>query len=365
MIMPALGAWVHTLDPYIVRFGGGYGVRWYGTAYLTGFLLGYLLLRWLTRRGVVLIAPGRVGDAMMWFIGGVLVGGRLGYVLVYQRELLWSFSEGFPWWGLLAINQGGMASHGGIVGVILASWRVSRGWREPGDARPPAPVPFLHITDAVAFLAPIGLTLGRVANFINGELLGRIVAPPGQPAPWWSVRFPHELSGWVSRTERPRGHTPELTPAQERLLWSLVDRAGDVDALIRRADEFAPELARILSARHPSQLYQAFAEGPVLGLILWVAWARPRKAGLIGCLFVLFYGILRIVTEQFRLPDPQFLEGTLGEDPDGRFAGLTMGQWLSVVMVVVGVIALPAVLGRPGPRLGGWLRPAGRPPSTP
>lgn len=349
-----LGAWLHTLDPVLLPITEGFAVRWYGLSYLIGFLIAFLLLRSLSRRGLVLVPPDRVADAMLWLIGGTLVGGRLGYVLVYQPSLAWTFVDHFPWWGLPAINVGGMASHGGMVGMVLASWRISRGWRG-ADGQVYGRAPLLHITDCVALVAPFGVFLGRVANFINGELLGRVVSPPGKPGPWWSVQFPQELRGWEAPGFRT-GHAPALTPEQEQQLWALVEplRIGNepywraVERVIANASRYEEQLRPLLASRHPSQLYQAVAEGLLLAAVLWAVWARPRSPGTVTGWCLVMYGLGRIATEFWRLPDPQF--------EVARPLGLSRGQWLSAGMVVIGAAVLWWVWKRGGERVGGWLR---------
>jgi phosphatidylglycerol:prolipoprotein diacylglycerol transferase len=362
--MLTLASWLHTLDPFIVKFTENFGLRWYGTAYLAGFAVAWLLLRRLSstpeRPGFTPLPRHRVGDALMWLIGGVLVGGRLGYVLIYDPSLLWRFDSSPPWWGVLAINQGGMASHGGMVGVIIAAWRISRGWRTP-EGTVEGRMPALHMMDLVAMLAPAGLLFGRIANFINGELLGKIVAPPGAPGPWWAVQFPQELNGWVGPYQRSTlSHTPPLSEEQMARLDALVtsvqqQRGGTwaqaLDWIIDHAAAYADQLRPLLSSRHPSQLYQAVAEGIVVGLVVWAAAARPRKPGVVGCWFLITYGVLRVVTEFWRLPDPQFGDAA-------RIMGLSRGQWLSVGMVVIGAACLAWVTRRAVPRMGGWLRRA-------
>jgi phosphatidylglycerol:prolipoprotein diacylglycerol transferase len=339
-------AWVHSLDPVVIPISGSLAVRWYGLAYLAGFVGGWLMLRWMSGRGLLALTKPQVTDFLLAMILGVLVGGRLGYVLVYEPSLLAEFSSSPPWWGLFAINKGGMASHGGIAGVIVATlWFARR-----------VGVPWLHVLDSTALTAPIGLFFGRLANFVNGELLGKIVAAPGEPGPRWSVRYPQELL---------TKHAPELTAAQERQLVDLItpyQMPGErsygpaVERMIQSlerggatAKELARELPAVLSARHPSQLYQALAEGLILFAALWIVWARPRKPGVIGCWFMIVYGVGRIITEFWRLPDDQFVTP--------RIAGLSRGQWLSVAMVIVGVAALPFVSRRKVEKFGGWLRP--------
>jgi len=356
-------AWLHDLSPFVLRFTETLGVRWYGLAYALAFIAGYLQLRWLAKRGLISIPLHRCGDVILTVIVGVVVGGRLGYVLLYEPNLLADFSARAPWWGVLAINQGGMASHGGMVGVTLAAWRISRGWKLP-DGAVEGRCPPMHVMDAFSFIAPIGLAFGRVANFINGELLGRVVARPGEPAPWWSVRFPQEV---VS------GHASFRTKAQIEALDELIDRRSLpgveepwVDSYARIVESIqsgspegkrlAAELTPLLSARYPSQLMQAAAEGLVLGALLWLVWAKPRKPGVVGSWFLIGYGLLRVATELVRLPDAQL--------HTQRVLGLSRGQWLSTLMVVVGVFVLVRLRRSATERLGGW-RKRSAPPAIP
>jgi len=263
-----LAAWLHTLSPFVLRISDTFGVRWYGLAYLAGFLAAYLCLRAMARRGLALIPEERLPDAMMWLIGGALVGGRLGYVLVYDRSQMTTFTGSFPFWGVLAIHHGGMASHGGMVGVIVAAWRISRGWKtEMGTVVGRCPVP--HVMDLAALVCPFGLFFGRIANFVNGELLGRIVTPPGVEGPWWTVQFPQELTS---------GHAPALNPAQHAELMSLASQYMQpgtapsknylLEQVIEHASANAAMLKPLLSSREPSQLLQAAAEGVVVGAVV-------------------------------------------------------------------------------------------------
>ncbi len=340
--MPTLAAWTHTLSPFAVEITAGVGLRWYGLAYLAGFGIAWGLLRVLARRGLVGIAPERAADVIFTLILGVLLGGRLGYVLVYDRSLLWDFSGAAPWWGVIAINRGGMASHGAFVGLVAASWWVARANR----------VRMLHVMDALALIGLPGVLLGRIANFVNGELLGRIVAMPGEPAPWWAVRFPTELL---------EGHAPPLTPEQQDSLFALLQRVapglpyGDaVRALIgdiqHGAHGLARELTPLLSARHPSQLYQGAVEGLLVPIALWGLWKRPRRPGFIVGWFFVLYGVGRVCTEFWRLPDAQLAQRALGATP----GGLSYGQWLSVGMIVAGAIILVMVRAQNAKPLGGW-----------
>ncbi len=344
-------AWLHDLSPFLVRFSGGVGVRWYGLSYLMGFLVGWLVLRWLSKRGVTPLSPVQITDAMVAWILGVVLGGRLGYVLFYERPLLWTFTDDAPFWGVLALNNGGMSSHGGMIGVILACLWVTRRLRREGLAD----LPKLHVIDLTAIACVPGLFFGRVANFINGELLGRVAAKPGAAAPWWAVKFPQEV---LTRHESFR--TPEQAAQLRQLVERFATPTDSFDSAYERvlrtlhaggaeARQVAADLAPLLSARHPSQLYQAVTDGLVLGAALLLIWAKPRRPGVVGAWFLIVYGVMRIVTEFFRLPD-------VGVE---RTLGLSRGQQLSGLMVVAGLVALVILRRRTDRTYGGWLRRPG------
>jgi phosphatidylglycerol:prolipoprotein diacylglycerol transferase len=359
--MLTLGAWLHNLSPFAWEISEGFGLRWYGLSYAAGFVVAYLLMRTLAGRGLIQIPKDRVADAMTLLILGVILGGRLGYCLVYEPALLISFSNSFPFWSFFALNKGGMASHGGMVGVIIACAIIAKGFRnERGELV--GRTSTLHVMDVMALCATPGLFFGRVANFVNGELLGKVVAMPGQAAPWWAVQFPQEM---FSASMDKGGHRPPLTAEQAIALQRLIDAhrgtaATDEQAFQRVVDlvqkgpsetsrRVAEQLAPLISARHPSQLYQALAEGLVLGVALLIIWRVPRAPGVIASWFLIIYGVLRVVTEFWRLPDAQLAVQRIG--------GLSRGQWLSVLMVVAGLALLRFSLTRvkrvPG-LLGGW-----------
>ena len=320
-------AWIHDLDPFLVEFSEGIGLRWYGLSYIAGFLVAWLLLRGLARPGRTPLRPEMAGDLLLACVVGVLVGGRLGYVIFYEPSLLWSFEASAPWWGLLAIHRGGMASHGGMIGVIAAGWIVARRWQLSPR----------HVFDALAVAAPPGLAFGRMANFINGELWGRPLPPEAQAAPpWYAIKYPEEL------LTAP----PEIQMAALESLGPLASGTDPIGNAVRAAAsgnaEIAERLAPHLTAYWPSQIFQATAEGPVLLAVVLAAWFfwRNRRPGTVGAIWLLSYGILRITTEQFRQPD----EGV------SLLLGLSRGQVLSVAMVLAGSTLL--VLGAGGGRRG-------------
>lgn len=364
MTLPlTLGAWLHDLSPILVKFTDTFAIRYYGLAYAIGFLLGWAWLRFMARRGMTPLSTQRISDMMITLVLGVVVGGRLGYVLFYDPRLLIDFNASFPFWGALRVNQGGMSSHGGILGVIAATWWVSRGMKDD-KGKVHFKVPWLHVLDMSAVACTVGLMLGRVANFINGELLGAIAAAPGQPAPWWAIKFPQERA--THDPLAPIDHAPPLTPEQSDQFLALLDqyRVGmesDETAYQRvlsvlqgggpDGTSIAEQLAPLIAARYPSQIFQAVTDGLILGGVLWLIWAKPRRAGVISAWFGILYGTLRILTEFVRLPDP-------GLQNIKSSTGFSMGQWLSAAMIVTGIAMLIYFARRPGPIFGGWLRKA-------
>ena len=257
IMLDTVAAILHPLvNPVAIQLGP-VAVRWYGIAYLTGFFLAYLLLRQAVRRGTLEITHHQLSDLLGWVIIGVIAGGRLGWWLLYHRDD--GASE--PWFEPIAIWHGGMSFHGGLIGVILALALWS--WRQR--------VSLWQLADAAALVAPIGLFFGRIANFINAELVGRPTTLR------WGVIFP--------------------------------------------GDDFA---------RHPSQLYEAILEGPLLLGVLWLAKCLQRRDGFVAASFLTFYGLFRFVVEFTREPDPQ-LEFI-------AFGWMTVGQLLSAILVISGVV---------------------------
>jgi len=241
---PFFAYWIHDLSPFLLRFGeGGFGIRYYGLAYLLGFGVGagllYFYAKWSDRSA---LGTKLVADFMTVLVVGVMVGGRLGYFLLYQPALL--FSEPLA---LLRVWEGGMASHGGFAGVVLATLWFARRHR----------IAFLHLGDLVASVAAAGLLFGRVANFINGELWGK----PSLVS--WAIIFPDSPLPLVSR------HPSQLYAA-------------------------ALEGAVLL----------AFAQWR-----FWRSDIVKNTPGRLGGEFLVVYALLRIVSEVFREPDASLILG--------------------------------------------------------
>ena len=261
---------------------GPLSVHWYGITYLLAFLFFWAYGSWLARnREWWGWSPQDVGDMLFYGMLGVVVGGRTGYVLFYAMD---SFLEN-PLF-LFKITQGGMSFHGGLLGVMAAMWWFGR---KSGRS-------FWDVADFVAPLVPIGLGLGRLGNFIGGELWGRISGAP------WAMVFANAIQpgGWQS--------------AELRAAWE----SGALDHL----------------ARHPSQLYQAFGEGLGLFVLLAVYSRLPRPTAAVSGLFLVGYGAFRFMAEFFREPDTHI--GFIGGE------WLTMGMVLSLPMIAAGAVIMAA-----------------------
>ena len=262
--------------------GREFALRWYAMAYLAGLLIGWRIIVALMRRprlwgGTAPMPPEKVEELLTWVVVGVILGGRLGFVLFYEPA--WYLANPGQ---IIKVWQGGMSFHGGFLGVVLAAWAYAR---RNGIAP-------LRLADALAIAAPVGLFLGRIANFINAELWGRPTT-----APWGGI-FP--------------GEAAQDCPGVEGLC-----------------------------ARHPSQLYEAGLEGLLLGLVLFLLVRRGGLArpGLALGVFLSGYGLSRFVVEFFRQADAQFVTpgNPWGHVLGGPVWGITMGQLLSLPMIAVGL----------------------------
>ncbi|MDX2110540.1 MAG: prolipoprotein diacylglyceryl transferase [Verrucomicrobiota bacterium] len=266
-----LAYWVHNLSPDIIRFTDKLAIRWYGLAYIMGFIVAAVLLRLYYKRGRSPVTPEQSESLMIAMVLGVFIGGRLGYMLLYDLPAFLSNPLlFFRFW------EGGMASHGGFIGVLIAVIWFTRS----------AKVPFLRLADIIVTLAPPGLFFGRIANFINGELWGRVTTEP------WAVLFPGS---------------------------PMVDKAPAV---------FVESLGTFINPRHPSQIYEAALEGLLLFIYTqWRFWRRnPAKAcnGQLAGEFLIGYALVRIFCEYFREPDADLI------------AGLSRGSFYSIFFVVAG-----------------------------
>jgi phosphatidylglycerol---prolipoprotein diacylglyceryl transferase len=290
-----LAYYVHHLNPFLIRFYDQFGIRWYGVAYLCGFIAAFYLLKWLARKGYGSLAEGQVADFTFYAaLFGVLLGGRLGYVLFYRPEMLTDPIS------ILRVTDGGMASHGGIIGLFIFSWIYARRHK----------ISWTGIGDNLVAVAPIGLLFGRIANFINGELWGH---PTNVP---WAVQFPSELLDYPDKAQAAIDQCSALSPN--------LDSVNAIIDATRTNPQVREILSHILTPRHPSQLYEALLEGVLLFVCLITIRLRFRKPdGLTTGCFFLLYPIMRIIGETFRVPDAPLT---------GPF---TRGQFLSLFMFLI------------------------------
>lgn len=342
---------VHDLDPFLWRISGEFGVRWYGLSYMAGFICAYLLIKWLAARQRAGLTSQMVGDFITYVAIGTLAGGRLGYCLFYAPDLFLKFKPDFPFWGLLAVNEGGMASHGGIIGIMLACFLFARKYG----------LNVLYLFDLVAVAGPIGVFFGRIANFINGELVGR---PATADFPL-AVRFPQDIFQWPAHEF---SRVPDLAnvvdkmgiPREQWLEWCdkfkfdvgardhIYSAMNKIVEAIQSGNITVKEaIGPLLTPRHPSQLYAALGEGLLVFLVLFILWRKPRKPGFIGASFIMLYALVRISDEYFRMPDIQI---------GMQWLDLTRGQWLSIAMFIAGLIFMFLWTRSGSLNIQGWSR---------
>ncbi|ORF24090.1 prolipoprotein diacylglyceryl transferase [Snodgrassella alvi] len=266
-------------DPVLIHLGP-LAIRWYALSYIVGFCLFIWLGRRRIKSGQTIFTNELLEDLFTWGVFGVILGGRLGYVLFYQSAYYFSHPL-----NILKIWQGGMSFHGGFIGVLVAMWLFARKHK----------VKFWAVADFVAPLIPLGLACGRIGNFINGELWGRVTSADA----FWAMGFPHAHD-------------------------------DDVALVMQDPQKWLPVWEKFqMLPRHPSQLYEFMLEGIVLFVIMWLFTKKPRPLGQASMLFLLGYGVFRFIVEFAREPD-DFL-GLLAMH-------MSMGQWLSLPMIVIGAV---------------------------
>ena len=341
-----LPVYVHDLNPFALQFTESFGIRWYGLAYLAGFYAAFLIISWMGKRGLSPLPPALASDFVFTAAMGTIIGGRLGYCLFYSQDLLTQFSSSPPFWGVFAINRGGMASHGGIIGIVCACIYFGKKHK----ITPP------HLFDLTTLGGSIGIFFGRLANFVNGELVGR---PTSSDIPW-AVKFPQDILLWDSGQLRNLYDTVAALGVNRNswqawtndALWNLSAKnnieqtlSAIISAIQNGNHAVRDAISGVLVARHPSQIYEALGEGVFLFLALLWIWRLPRKPGVITGWFFTLYALVRIMSEQFRMPDPQI---------GFQIFGLTRGQILSILMFVIGIVCLYVWSRINTSPLGGW-----------
>ncbi len=257
-----LAYWVHDMSPFLIRFTENFGVRYYGLAYVLGFVWTWRMLRLCRRKGKSPLNAEQEAAAFYALLAGVVLGARLGYFLLYDAGILLSRP-----WVVFKIWEGGMSSHGGFIGIALAVGWVSKKHKTG----------YWRLADLLSSFGPLVLFIGRLANFINGELWGKVTTVP------WAVIFPQSAAAGVP--------------------------------------------AELIAPRHPSQLYEAFGEGLLLFICaqmrFWKSGVTERPGRLTGETLI-FYSLARIICEQFREPDAPLI------------SGLSRGTFYSLFLLALG-----------------------------
>ncbi|MBR1978567.1 MAG: prolipoprotein diacylglyceryl transferase [Akkermansia sp.] len=324
--MNTLATYIHHIDPILLDIPGTpLAIRWYGLAYVGGFILGYMVLLWLAKRRLYTVEPEKLGDFITTVcIFGVLMGGRLGEFFFYWLpEHGWSGFCNDPLW-VLRVWEGGMASHGGIIAVLLVTIWYCR--------KNKLSIP--SVTDGLAIVCTIGIFFGRVANFINGELYGRITTATNPIA----MKFPQEFFALPTTTQIQAKAALDHTMGAPIETLAICDNAGmptesffDIMMrLTRENDSFRETLGQFLTPRYPSQLFEALGEGLIIFIVLIalrLGW-KNAPSGIFSALFCFMYATARISTECFREPDAD------------TWHGITRGQYLSFAIVALGVAFL-------------------------
>ena len=343
----------HTLDPFLIQITETFGLRWYSLAYILGAVSTWFFAVWFIKKGRLFLPVEKIWDIIAYGAIGAVAGGRIGYCIFYRPELFMDFDTRVPFWGVFKIYEGGMASHGGIIGLIVALWLFSRKHK----------VSFLSLLDLSVWGGATGIFLGRIANFINGELYGRVI----QEKALFGVKFPTELFLWqsdVSAWQERLGSLHRVLPALKKALPSSVNEIptpAEWGEWVYRAIEeplFQNKISQIchlivkfstspsvqanleplLSLRHPSQLYQSLLGGLGTLLVISILWLKPRKAGVVSAAWISSYMVFRMISEFFRMPD---------EHLGYQFLNLTRGQWLSVLGFVFAAIFVVMVYRQP------------------
>jgi len=321
-----LANYVHDLSPVIVEFTDTIKLRWYGLAYVAGFMVAYAILLRLSRRGLWVVPEEKVADIVTYTaIFGVFLGGRLGYVLFYmipEKGLAAVLSDPLQ---IIRVWDGGMSSHGGILGIafftLFFAWKNKLSWPAVGDG--------------AAIVAPLGVFFGRVANFINGELYGTKTAGDA----WYGVKFPSALweRGSYDDIEHALHEASMVNPEVEQL---MIASDGPVNSAVfnrvveisREDDQVLAALGNHIAPRHASQLYEGFLEGALIFAVLYFIRVRFRDLahGVITGLFFILYAVFRILVETVREPD-QGAESVMG---------MSKGQFYSTFMILIGIAFL-------------------------
>jgi phosphatidylglycerol:prolipoprotein diacylglycerol transferase len=335
---------IHDFSPFVFKFSDSIGIQWYGLFYLISVFFSYFIVRWFSSRQNAHFTKTLSIDFIFFSGIGLFFGARIGYLL-YEPNLFLLFRNDFPYWGVLAIDEGGLSIHGAIFGLFISTFLFSL---KSGISQ-------LYLLDLSAIIGSFAIFWGRFASFFSGEYLGRTVQEANGIGSEFInglaenilMKFPQEILQWplthftkleklnsliekvpglssqiwmeslqqYQENEKARGIVQEYL---EKILNSVHDGNSTVLSL----------LTPFLENRHPVQLYSALCEGLIIFVLLFLLWFKPRKPGVITANFIVLYSVMRIFIEQFALPDAQ-----LGY----RWMNVTQAQGLSVLMLILGL----------------------------
>lgn len=321
---PVLAAYVHDLDPVIFSFTETLKVRWYGLAYLGGFMAAWWILKKMAEKKLYPIAADKISDFVAYgaFLG-VFLGGRIGYVLFYMLPSTDGRSQiAEDPLTIIKVWDGGMSSHGGILGLTIFAWFYARRHK----------ISWAALGDGIVCVAPLGVFFGRMANYINGELFGH-VSKANLP---WLVKFPGAVFNQKCLESEDHSNVMRVAiessdgEARQALEQAYSTGFGGEQALtaaVRSSDSVKTAIEPFLLNRHPSQVYEGLLEGLLLFLLLTFLRFRCPKlpTGTLTGLFFLLYAIGRIFVEQFRVPDSAMI------------GILTKGQFYSLFFIFIGI----------------------------
>jgi len=301
-------------DSFFWRWTEDFGVHWYGLAYLCSFVLGALVIRFISRRQDSGLSDEQCWDLILFAAVAIAIGGRLGFCFFYDHDLFFQFRGEFPFWGVLALQQGGMSAFGAMLAIaallLFLSWR----W---GISLP-------HLFDLSAVTGALTFFFLRLASFLSGELLGR---PVDGDFPY-ACKFPQEIFYWLQAGGSNEPHLQALAKVEPSLNLAAPDLGEQILLLVSQGNtKLAEALTAQLAWRYPTQIFAAAGEGFLIFLLLMVLWYSPRRPGVIAGLFFLFYSLSRFVEEVYAAP-----EWTGGP----WILGLTIGQVLAGILFVAG-----------------------------
>jgi phosphatidylglycerol:prolipoprotein diacylglycerol transferase len=321
------------ISPFLWRISDNFGVQWNGLGLMLTILISFVFASWMVFRQGSELQQRMVGDFIVVATLGALIGARFGYCVFFAPDLFLKFKAEFPFWGALAVNEGGMSSIGGIIGVFLACTIYAI---QTGISR-------LYLYDLMAVMAPIGFFLGRVANFLSGELIGRethetlplAIKFPTEIYEWPRVSFAklNELSPivtklgvdadkwktWLAQYSTDPNAQTSVNETLSKVVTAVQDGTADIGRL----------LEPLLAPRHPVQLYGAAGEGVFLFLFLFFLWYKPRRPGVIAASFLILFSAIHLVVDTYRWQELQVAAG---------FMGLSRDQWLSVATLLSGIV---------------------------